>query len=135
MIERSLAALDTAYDGGCERMYNTYYGTAQRMDGGRGADGPCVVRPLLRKVYVDLGMVYAELTFGESVWADEFPHTRMLVGKIRGCDAWEGGWVFSKFAEDNPVCRWAEPAPRAPRPELQRGKIMPREAFPVVSVF
>lgn len=123
-------------------MYNTYYGTAQRMDGGGGAagvaaaaSGPCVVRPLLRAVYVDLGTVYAELTFHEAVWADEFPLTRMLVAKIRGEDAWEGGWVFSKFAEDNPVCRWVEPVPRAPRPELQRGQIMPREAFPVVSVF
>lgn len=138
-IERSLAALDVAYEGGCEQMYNTYYGSAQRMDSGGGGDegggGPCVVRPLLRDVYIGLGTVYAELNFHETVWADEFPLTRMLVAKIRGEDAWEGGWVFSKFAEDNPVCRWVEPVPRAPRAELQRGQIMPREAFPVISVF
>lgn len=134
-IECSLVVLDAVYKGGCEQMYNTYYGSAQRMDGGGDGRGPCVVRPLLRDVYVGLGTVYAELTFHEAVWADEFPLTKMLVAKIRGEDAWEGGWVFSKFAEDNPVCRWVEPVPRAPRPELQRGQIMPREAFPVISVF
>lgn len=119
-VENCLVVIDRSYPGGVEQLYDTYSLTAYPIPA-QGHDGVAkeTVRPLLEAVYADIGRVYTELTFHEAVWDAEFPLTKMHVKRILGRDGWKGGWLFSDFSEENPVCHWIESKAGGPMLELR----------------
>lgn len=110
-VEKSLVAVHNSYPGGLEDLYETYHLTTHDIPAKGKAGAPWEsLRPLLQDICVNIGAIYAELTFEEKVWSAEFPFTGMMVTKIRGRSGWMGGWFFSNFDKGNPVCRWVRGA-------------------------